>query len=890
MADVESLELQIKGNASGATRSINALIKTLDKLEQATAGGCGLGAVSKEMGKLQNISIGLSASNKSSSKSFANLATKVTAAAYAMKKGAQMIAGWVKESNDYTENLNLFTVAMGDYAEEAQKFAEQVGDVMGVDPSDWMRSQGVFMTLATGFGIAGDRAATMSQQMTQLGYDLSSFFNIPVEEAMQKLKSGFAGELEPLRNLGYDLSKAKLEAIALSLGIDKTYDSMTQAEKAQLRYYAVMNQVTTAQGDMSRTLTDPANQLRVLQAQVTQAARALGDLFIPILKGVLPYLIAAAKMIRVLADTIAGLFGVKSEKKDMSGLSNISSGAGKIADEFDNASGKAAKLKKTLLGIDELNVLPDPSSGGSGAAGVGGGGFDFELPTYDFIGKATSEQIDGIVNKMKAWLGITDEITSWSDLFHTRLGIILGVVGAIGVAFTAWKIGGTIAAVVGAMSTHIDEIMAALTALKGSLTATFGASLGTIALVAAAIVAVVAGLTAVYLTNEDVRTSVDNAVASIGEALVPLFEFLTGTVIPDLKAAWDGLLNLLQPFGDWIGMVFTSTWNDVLIPVLEWIASTLVPDLVEGFEYLWNDVLVPLGDLIGSVLTPVIEILSDALTWLWKYVVLPVADCVGGVLATAWENFIAIIRNTVIPLMNVVISVFQFLWNVISPIVDFLWDVFAPVFEEVFKSVGHIIGAFKTVLSGLINFIGGIFSLDLNRVLYGVVQVFYGVFSGLVTVLKTPLNMAIALIESFINKIVDGWNWLKKQINTLSIDIPDWLGGGKLGFNLKMSSKVTLPRLAEGGVVNAGQLFVANEAGPELVANAGRKTAVMNNDQIVESVSRGVYQAVVAAMGSSRGDQVVEAKVNDKVLFEVVVSRARQETVRTGYNPLLGGV
>ena len=105
-----------------------------------------------------------------------------------------------------------------------------------------------------------------------------------------------------------------------------------------------------------------------------------------------------------------------------------------------------------------------------------------------------------------------------------------------------------------------------------------------------------------------------------------------------------------------------------------------------------------------------------------------------------------------------------------------------------------------------------------------------------------------------------------------------------------MSSKVTLPRLADGGMVSTGQMFIAREAGPEMVGSIGNRTAVANNDQIVESVSRGVYQAVVAAMGSSRGDQVVEAKVNDKVLFEVVVSRARQETVRTGYNPLLGGV
>jgi hypothetical protein len=100
----------------------------------------------------------------------------------------------------------------------------------------------------------------------------------------------------------------------------------------------------------------------------------------------------------------------------------------------------------------------------------------------------------------------------------------------------------------------------------------------------------------------------------------------------------------------------------------------------------------------------------------------------------------------------------------------------------------------------------------------------------------------------------------------------------------------TLPMFARGGYPETGSAFIANEAGPELVGTIGNRTAVVNNDQIVESVSQGVYQAVSSALGGSRGDQVVEAKVNDKVLFEVLVSRARQETMRTGYNPLLGGV
>ena len=337
--------------------------------------------------------------NASSSKSLKDLTTKVVATAYTFKRAAGVIGSWINKSNEYVEAHNLFTVSMGKYAASAQEYAQNVSDVMGIDPSTWMERQGVFMTLATGFGVAGDRAATMSQQLTQLGYDLSSFFNISVEEAMQKLKSGFSGELEPLRNLGYDLSQAKLEAIALSLGIDKSVSSMTQAEKAQLRYYAIMTQVTTAQGDMARTLNAPANQLRILRAQVEQAARALGNIFIPVLNSVLPYLIAAVKVVRLFANAIASLVGFTMPEIDYSSLDSASSGAGAIGEEFENAAKGAKELNKATMGFDELNVLSG-SSGGSGDSGATSGpAFDFELPTYDFIGEATNSRVNEIVEK-----------------------------------------------------------------------------------------------------------------------------------------------------------------------------------------------------------------------------------------------------------------------------------------------------------------------------------------------------------------------------------------------------------------------------------------------------------------------------------------------------------
>lgn len=382
----------------------------------------------------------LAASNNKASTSYVNLYAKLKMAIIAVKNIASKIASAITTMNDYIENVNLFTASMGQYANAAQDYAEKVGELMGIDPGEWMRNQGVFMTLATGFGVAGDRAYTMSQQLTQLGYDLSSFFNISYEDAMQKLQSGLSGELEPLRRLGYDLSQAKLQAVALSLGIDKSVSSMTQAEKAQLRYYAIMTQVTTAQGDMGRTLNAPANQLRVFKAQVTQAARAIGSIFIPALNAILPYAIAVAQIIRYLASSIASLFGFEMPEVDYSGIDSVTGGAEDASGALDDAADSAKKLKSYMLGFDELNVInPNEGSDSSDLENTLGQ-FDFELPTYDFISSATESRVAEIVEEMKEWLGLTGEINSWADFFDTRLGQILSTVGLIGAGIAAWKV------------------------------------------------------------------------------------------------------------------------------------------------------------------------------------------------------------------------------------------------------------------------------------------------------------------------------------------------------------------------------------------------------------------------------------------------------------------
>ena len=978
---------QLKTKLAEVTAAMKPLADEMQKVAN------GFSAFPTKIQQYLNASSKVPSSNKASALSFANLAAKVTAFAYILRRAARVVAGWINKSNDYIENVNLFSVAMGEYAESAFQYAQVVSEVMGIDPSDWMRNQGVFMSLATSFGVTTDRAATMSQQLTQLGYDIASFRNISVEEAMTKLTSGLAGEIEPLRAIGIDLSQARLEAIALSLGIDKTVSSMTQAEKAQLRYYAIMTLSTQAQGDMARTLNAPANQLRVLQAQVTQCARALGNIFIPALNAVLPVVIAVVKVITTLANVIAKLFGGTGFEGDIfsSGSGGLASGAEDASDAIDGATGSAKKLRKVLLGIDELNVMPEATSGGGGGGiGGGGGGFDFELPTYDFISEEVKNRVNDIVERMKEWLGLNQEINSWSDFFNTRLGNILIVVGAIGAGIAAWKIstglitslatikeaaatlgstnlltglGGGILALTGgviefagikdALVNGLDGFnFAEIFAGGGGVTAggaLIGKSLGS-ALLGGASGAVVGGLPAFIMGMYDsIKNGIDwlssaltaGGGAAVGFGATALSASIFGTslspgwgtliglavgLLADLiilvVQKWDQISAWLATAWQAISQFFVNAWSAVVgvwSTVATWYDTTVVQPILSFFEGMWSGIV----SFASACWSGIVDFFSPAVTWFSKlfgsvYDTLSDIFYNIGVIASGCWEIITVVWGIVSTWFNdtVIVPVRTFftnLWNTIKTAAINAWNgiktVYSMVTSWISTTIIQPVSSFfsnlwsgflekaRTAWEGVKTIFGNVASFfhdTFQKAWAGIVKVFsvageifVDIKDGIVAAFKVVVNGIIRGINKVVAVPFNALNTaLRKLKNTSILGLTPFSG-------IRTVSVPSIPLLASGGVIDgsqAGQLFVAREAGPELVANVGRKTAVMNNDQIVDSVSRGVYQAVVAAMGASKGDQVVEAKVNDKVLFEVLVSRARQETMRTGFNPLLGGV
>lgn len=373
----------------------------------------------------------------------ANVRTRTLMLVAALRRAVHYVTEGLSTYGDYIETLNLFSVAMDECAGSAYEFGQQAQNLLGIDITQWMKAQGVFMELGKGFGIATDRAAVMSQQLTQLGYDISSFYNIDVESAMTKVESGFAGQLRPLRALGFDLSQAKLEAIALSMGIDKEVKSMNQAEKSQLRYIAMLTQVTDVQGDLARTIDSPINQMRILQAQVQQLYRSLGLVLMPVLNELIPRLNAIVRVIKMILDEIAALFGyvlpTLSGGKDY--MAGVTIGAEDLTDELEDANEAAETLKNTLASFDEINLIGSKSGSGSGSGDSSniGSDWNFDLPTYDFLGDAAESRAKKLADEwmqdLRPAIDTVKDIIGWvrenlDDIEEILTTLAVAVIGS----------------------------------------------------------------------------------------------------------------------------------------------------------------------------------------------------------------------------------------------------------------------------------------------------------------------------------------------------------------------------------------------------------------------------------------------------------------------------
>lgn len=883
---VEEVKIVFTTDSKDASKNINSLTSTLERLEKISKSTEKQGSKIDERLKSIRSTLGKAAK-------WANMFT-------------DKCAEWFKASNDYVEALNLFEVSMGKSTKTASAFAKQLQTLMGIDIQEWMNYQGGFNQMLEGFGLRDDISAQMSQQLTQIAYDLSSLWNVDVETAFQKVQSGISGQIKGLKVWGINLSVAQLKETALAHGIELSTSKMTEAQKATLRYITIMEKTQNVQGDLARTIITPANAMRILSAQTTQAKRSLGNIVSVIVVKAIPVLQVIVKYIDLAASKIASFMGYELPQIDYSGISDTSSAFDSLDDSMKDALETSKKLKKSLMGFDELNILQAPTSSNSSV--LGGGlpsdlGLDLDKYSYDFTkglqGFDTAEIERVLANITAICMGslLAIGVVLFATGANIPLGITLAAIGAAGLATTlklSWgTIGDNIQTVISTIAGIVGGSLLALGALFALTGVDVPLGIGLMIVGATTLASTVA--VNWYSTSNKVSEIISIITASVSAAMLALgmilllsggsaplgIALLLGgavTLASTIAVNWNtmsdkmrGILTTITGIVGGsllaIGMILTILGHYGLgIPILLAGVASLATSVALNWNTLSSDLSSTL-QIIAGVVGGFMLVLGAVLTFSGVNIPLGIAMLVTGCLGIATS-------------------------------IALNWDTVKSKIKTVLSSILSIVSGAAIALGILLCLSGGGIGLGIALIRAGLsgVKKADEVSSNPVTKwIKSICNGAIDLVEKAVNKCI-------KLINKFgfSWDVPDWLqsvvGFSKLevGANL---SEVSIPRLAKGGInIPNGQIFQARESGPELVGTIGNKSAVVNNDQIVESVEGGVFRGVMAALqnshnGNGNGRAVIEAHfyLDGQEITDNVIEHHNDYVKANGSSPLLIG-
>lgn len=819
------------------------------------------------------------------------------------KKIGQTIFNLIQPTSEYIQKMNQFKSIMGESAKEAQDFVDKAERILGLDPEQMMGSLSSFQTLTRGFGIASDEAYKMSKNLTQLAADMSSFTGESMDLALQRLKSGISGEIEPMRKWGIALDQATLQERAHALGINKKVAEMTRAQKTELAYYQIMHATQYAQGNMARTLLTPASALRIVQTEFKQLGRAMGSVFIPIAMKIIPVIRAITQILTELARKLADLFGFKISDYEVKDV------AASFGDMEDNVDGTTKALKKMLMPFDELNNVNFDTGKGSksGITGVGG---SLGLDTYDydmFAGASDEinkkvEQIKNTFEKLKpviiavggllAGLWTVNKIVTFVEWIQkvssafkflspvlSALKPIIGIVSTIAGTFLYFK------GILDIFNPQVSYAQGLLKALAGTLLIIGGLLLAGASPIVAIVAAVIAAVGIIGSTIYRFRDEIGkfftetipnwfNSVVKWISELPSKIAYWSGYILGTITAFFLVILpNAVQTFftqtlpewGRKIGVFFTETLPNKIKDFGNWIKTlpaeflefgkNIIEGLANGFKHEWERFI----NMIIEFIDGFVQGFKDAL----------------GIHSPS-TVFSEIGINIIQGLINGIQSLFNSVLNVFSKMKNLILETFETIKSNVVEKVtalkNGVINMFSNIKDGV--------SDKINTIKDNIINGFYNIKNGISnignTIRTTAVNIFSSIKDGIVNKINAAKDGVRNAIDRIkgffnfSWSLPklktphlSWTSKPASGWMSDVLSTLglptSLPKLniewyAGGGFPKEGQIFGANENGPELIGNIGRRTAVANQQQITEGISEATYNAFSRALSESRSN------------------------------------
>lgn len=612
--------------------ALTPLASQLDKVGNAFA------KLPPQLSKVVTQANRVTAANEKQRKSYLSLSNQMNgfmrnmAKLVSLKAIAEYLGNAVAKFNDFYEATDLFHNAMGNLSGEADTLISKMQGLLGVDPTKAMTYMATIQSLGTSFGLASDKAYILSKNLTQLAYDEGSYWNKNVAETFTAMSSAISGEIEPIRRLGIDLTQARLQQELLALGFNKQVSSLSQADKAVLRYIAIMKQTANIQGNLAQTIQSPANQIKILKAQLDMLAKSVGSLLYPAMKSILPPLIAAVQLIREFVEWVAKLMGVKVVFTDFTKSADSVGGIGDAMDDTAKSTKKAAKaLKDYTMGFDELNII-DPTQGSSGSGGSASAGNilgDVDLSGYDMFKNYVGTSIDEMKQKIKSMLpliatvatalaawkltnlitDIVDAISKMNALKSIVLGLGVFTVGVVleitgikdaienGVNGTNFAeivlgalIGTTGAAILGKGIAQFIVTGFGNTAVGAAIKAAGGSTAG--AIIGAAVGGVVAGIP-MFVTG--VYDAVKNGLNTLNGILIPLGSTMTGAGIGAIIGSLGGpigtgigtLIGLIVGGLTDVGIAIYQNWDKITESLDK--ASESLKNWFVGVGEWWNE-------------------------------------------------------------------------------------------------------------------------------------------------------------------------------------------------------------------------------------------------------------------------------------------------------------